>query len=191
MSLCTRCGLDLDTGQRHLDDELFEAPPPSARPTGPPLILSIIGGLTLIVSLILALLALVRSSQVAETRLGFLGLAVIALFGVYASVEFLRGRTLRPLIAALLIGAVVNVVALIALPVYEANRPQAAAEVEVDDEGMPQFRSVAERMDEQMPRIKTGIVLLLLDSALIAYLLTGGVRKHFEKSRASAPLPIP
>ena len=91
----------------------------------------------------------------------------------------------------MLLGAVVDVVGLIALPVYEANRPQAVGEVEVDDEGIPQFRSVAERMEEQMPRIKAGIVLLVIDSALIAFLLTGGVRKQFEKPRASVPLPIP
>src|SRR5438045_1403790 len=48
-------------------------------------------------------------------------LAVVCLFGVFASNQFHRGQSSRLLLVALTLGVMIDVVGLIALPLYQAN----------------------------------------------------------------------
>jgi hypothetical protein len=186
MSLCGRCGLDLDTGLRtQLDEILEEAPPP--RPSGPPLAIALLGGLVLVTSLALTVLALVESSRPGASQVGFLSLAAVGGFGIYAAVQFLRLKSVRLLFAALMLGGVIGAIGLIALPLYRGF---------TSDRGVPgaapleaiEIENVASRID--VNRLKTGIVLLLLDAAALISLLTPPVKKHFERSRPGMPIGV-
>ncbi|MBX6312349.1 MAG: hypothetical protein IRY99_05430 [Isosphaeraceae bacterium] len=185
MSLCNHCGLDLETGRRHVVEELLadEALPPPTAP-GPPLTVTLIGTIALGTSLILALVAFLKWQH------GLAGaqyLALVCLFGIFAAIQFLRGRSARPLLATLLIGAIVDIIALIALPVWRANIavepiPTQGAPSSIgwdDPEASPVLRPYDERLDTQS--ITWGVVILLLDGAVFTYLLISGVRRHFDK----------
>ena len=54
-------------------------------------------------------------------RWGFLLLAAVSAFGVYAALRLLRGRSARLLLIALLLGGLIDVVALIILPILLAS----------------------------------------------------------------------
>jgi hypothetical protein len=194
MSLCNRCGLDLDTGQRHVLEELFEEPPTPKRASGPPMGILVVGGLALAASLAAGVVAIGFSLQEGASQLGYLALAAVAFFGVYAAVQFLRGRSARLIVLTLLLGAAIDVVALIAMPIYAANNPQ---QVEFGpilalpgDEGAPQVEGVAQRFAQQWWKIKWGIGLLLFDAGALIYLTTPGVRRHFERGHHSRFVPV-
>src|SRR4051794_30740366 len=116
MSICQGCGFDLETGARvGLDDELLpdEMPPPESLPID----IAIVGGICFLASAVLAVLSFVLWLR------GLAGaqfLALICLFGVYASVTFLRLKSMKLLLIALTLGALIDVVALIGLPAYNA-----------------------------------------------------------------------
>ncbi len=197
MSLCARCGLDLDTGKRHQLDELFESPPPPPRPSAPPLTITVIGILTLIISLVLGLLGLVGSQKPETPSWVYGSLGLVGFFGIYASIQFLRLKAMKPLVTALMLGAILDVGLLIVHPIAVANsRPSITAPggtgyvVSVADDA-PQIESVAQRLQDQMWKVNWGIALLLIDIGLIIFLLTGGVKKHFERKHAMSMLPIP
>ncbi len=117
MSICTVCGTDQETGLRvGLEDDL--APPPPPAPQGPPVHVSITGGLVITGSLILLILAIIQSTQTDTTIqfLSWLSLGLVSGYGVYASVQFIRGKSAKLLIAALTLGVIVDVMTLIALP---------------------------------------------------------------------------
>ncbi len=62
MSICSVCGTDQETGLRvGLADDL--APPPPPAPSGPPLHVSLVGGLCITGSLILLILAVIQSTK--------------------------------------------------------------------------------------------------------------------------------
>lgn len=181
MSLCNRCGLDLDTGRRTQIDEMLEdVLPPPAKP-GPPLSVSILGGVVLVASLAMAVVALVQTLRPEVTRWGYLALAVVGAYGAYAAVQFLRMKSARLLLVALLLGGLIDVIALIGLPIYEANVPPAAAEVFAPvgpgDEDLPKFQNPADRLDRR--RVNWGIAVLLLDAGAIFALMTPEIRRHF------------
>jgi hypothetical protein len=191
MSLCNLCGLDLDTGQRHVVQEMLdEVPETVQRSSGPPLALIIVGGVAFLASLILAILSFVQWRQ-GLSGAQFLGL--VCLFGVYASVQFLRGRSAKPLLVALLIGAGIDIVALVILPVWDAqNVPDApaigpanptatAGGADDEDEKIPSYLDRLEASGGSK-KITWGIVLLLADAAAFIYLSTSGVRRHFERA---------
>ena len=73
-----------------------------------------LSGTTLVVSLALAVVSFV----LVEPVVGKFSLALVCLFGVYASSQFLRGRSFKLLLIALCLGGAVDIVALIALPIY-------------------------------------------------------------------------
>jgi len=177
MSLCGTCGLDLETGSRvSLEDEF--APPPKPRHKPVPIPIAVLGGLCVIGSLALSLVA------AAQWRRGTTGAEYfipVALFGTFAAVQFLRGKTARLLMVALGIGAAVDLVALIALPVYTANadvsvvrRPDA-----VDDPDAADAIIVGKPIDRD--RLSLGITLLFLYAVVSVYLLSPQVHRHFRR----------
>lgn len=185
MSLCNHCGLDLDTGQRHHLDEIFDEPVTSSRPSGPPLIVSILGGITLLVSLLLLLLALVNLQDEDSETWVTLSLAAVGGFGMYGAIQFLRMKSIKMLITALLLAAALDITLLIAYPIVDVSSGPVIKDplnVQVTiHEDMPVFASREERLQSQMWKINWGIVILLVNSGLIIYLLTGGVKNHFER----------
>jgi len=178
MSLCNSCGLNLETGQRvDLDEDLVSAP--IFRTAGAPLGVSIVGGLGLLGGLILALVSLVQS-QKADNGTGFLLLTLVCAFGIFASVQFLRGKSVKLMLIALSLGALVDVAALIVLPIFVAYSETTIVHSEVtddaDDEGLV-IQSVSERLD--MQRVTLGILGLVGYAAVSVYLSSPPVRRHF------------
>ena len=102
MSICTTCGTDQDTGLRvGLEDDL--APPPPPPPQGPPVHVSVAGGLCITAGLIFLILALIQSTKTQSTLelLSWLSLGLVSAFAIYGSVQFLRGKSAKVLIVAL------------------------------------------------------------------------------------------
>jgi hypothetical protein len=184
MSLCGRCGLDLDTGRREVMDEILADVPVRRAAAGPPLPIAVLGSLVLLASLTLGCLALVQSVRPGTSQAGFLSLALIGFFGVYASVQFLRLRSAKLLMIALMLGALIDVIGLIALPIYQANNAGPATgtvmPVPLADEELPQFENIATRLDVR--RVKWGIAILLLNAGAMIFLTTPLVTKHFERA---------
>ncbi len=190
MSLCARCGLDLDTGRRHnVIDEITEEAPPPPRVAGPPIGIALIGGVSLIVSLILTILSFMAYSK-GQAGTQYLGL--VSLYGVFAAVQFLRGKSVKLLMIALGLAAGIDVIALIALPLYNVfTAPpvvQDSAPVGIDPEDMPHYQNISQQVDSRT--ITWGIVILLLIAAAMVYLSTRAVRRHFERHRQSAAVPV-
>ena len=179
MSLCQTCGLDLESGTRiDLMDDL--APPPAARDQGLPLPITILGSLCCALSVILAVAALLVWSK------GFAGIQYfipLAAFGGYASVQFLRGKSVKLLLVALTLGALIDVAALIALPIWQANEEvpvsQRKEHIDDPDTAVEIIKSPSERLDTQ--RITVGVSLLLLYAATSIVLLSPPVQRHFKK----------
>jgi len=177
MSICGTCGLDLESGTRvQLDDDLL----PEARPrvAAAPLPVTVIAFVSLLGSVLLAGYSLIQWLNAVP---GWMYFVPICLFGVYSAVRMLQGRTAKLLIVALTLGAVVDVVALIAMPIFKANEdakvvpntqsaedPEAAAVV---------IEPITERLDTQT--LSVGIAILLLYAAVSAYLASPAVRRHF------------
>ncbi|WP_337176471.1 hypothetical protein [Paludisphaera sp.] len=188
MSICQSCGTDQDTGMMvGLDDDL--TPPPPPRPTGAPLYITIPGMLCGLAGGIMAILALVQSARTEEGvhRYGWLMLAVVAGYGVYGAVQFLRGKSVKVLILALTLGAIVDVIALIGLPIFEANFADTAdvvvrTTVPADDPDAAEladyeYRPLVDRLDQQ--RIKLGVALLVGYALFAAYLNSPPVKRFF------------
>lgn len=179
MSVCS-CGLDLDTGRRvEPDDDLMPEMP--ARQAGAPIHVIAVGGTFLLGG---AILAMVSAVQWLRGEPGWMYFVPVCLFAVFASVQFLRGKTARLLLVALTLGAMIDVVALIALPVYYANIETTVLERQPteDDPEAASVRivSVADRLDSQ--KLTTGVVILLAYAACTAYLLSPPVRRHFRSA---------
>jgi hypothetical protein len=190
MSLCA-CGLDLDTGVRDAppDDDLYDdALPTARRGTAPPLDITVLGGLILVAGLVLAIAGLVLSAGPGEDliRYATLALAGVGGFTVYAGVQFLRGKSHRAGVFALVLIALANVGGMIIWPIVEANRVPAAEivstrPVDLTDETLPQFENTAAKLDAR--RLTWGIVLLVASSGLIVYSLRPKVARYFEHRR--------
>jgi hypothetical protein len=177
MSLCSTCGLDLETGSRvSLEDDL--APPPPRRPALP-LTVSIMGAICLLGSTILSI---ATASLWIRGFAGFQYFVPICLFGVFASVQFLRQKSVKPLLMALTFGVAIDIVALIAMPIYRANvdtaesaRTVTPADPEKADLVIP---SVAEKLDTQT--LTLGISLIAVYAGAAVYLLSPAVKRHFR-----------
>ena len=121
MSICSTCGTDQESGLRvGLEDDL--APPPPPAPEGPPFHITTIGVLCGTAGLILLIMAIIQSTRGDSSveHFAWLALAVVSGFGIFASVQFIRGRSAKLLIVALTLGVVVDVLALVALPIGQA-----------------------------------------------------------------------
>jgi len=191
MSICATCGTDQETGLRvGLEDDL--APPPPPPQQGPPIHVATIGGLCVAASVLLLVLAFggsMRGNSTLENS-GWLCLAVVAFFGIYASVQFIRGKSAKLLIAALSVGVMLDVMTLIALPLVEANfqdadkiisiiRPQDA------DETNMRIKPLEDRIDTR--RISLGIVLILVYALLSLYLMSPPVKKYIRPHADRGP----
>jgi hypothetical protein len=182
MSLCGRCGLDLDTGmQVNLEEDLDVVSAPS-RGQPIPIGVAVVGGISLLGSLVLGAVSLVRGTDGSK---GFLFLFLVCVFGVVASVQFLRGKSAKPLLIALSLGALIDIVALIALPIWQANEPEEPGLSVVvsnadEDDTVPVIRPYTERLD--LTSISWGIALLLIYAMVSVYISTPSVRRHMTKN---------
>lgn len=196
MSLCSSCGLDLDTGTRFdVDEMLEEAPPPPSRPSLP-IGVGVVGVTTMLASIVLGVAALViyAGGKAADYSWGYLLLATVCGFGIYASYKFLARRSLKLLLIALGLALAIDVLALIALPVFEASVQvmpedlegapfdpgiEAQLDPSFDPEAPPRIKPVAERLDQR--QVSWGIAIMLGIAGVFVYVTTPGVRRHFER----------
>jgi DNA-directed RNA polymerase subunit M/transcription elongation factor TFIIS len=179
MSLCQTCGLDIDTGRREHVDEMLdeELAPVGPVAKGPPIGVALIGSVTLIVSAILAILSMVRLPPE-----GGIPLAIVCLFGLFASIQFLRGRSVKLLLIALLIGGVIDIIGLIIMPAWQANQVTIDPQVTVSplDEDI-EMKPLDERIDYN--KLMLGLAILGVDVIAFIYLSTAGIKRHFDKHR--------
>jgi DNA-directed RNA polymerase subunit RPC12/RpoP len=184
MSICVSCGTDQETGLRvGLADDL--APPPPPPPQGPPVHITLIGGLCGTVGLILLLLSLIRSLGSSEDlqKYGWLCLAMVSAFGIFAAVQFIRGRSAKLLMMALTLGVVIDLMALIALPLIKPNigpPEQHTTTVNPDDPDIDstQFKPLEEQFD--LRSITLGISTLVIYAILSCYLMSPPVKKYIH-----------
>ena len=200
MSLCERCGLDLDTGQRHVvEDYLDEVEEPEIpEDMGTPISVLVIGVTTLCASLTMGVL-----SVISFEGLGRLCLTMTCLFGVVASIQFLKGRTAQALIVALLLGGAVDVVTLIVLPIVSAElevAPHGKAGQQAEDvETMPSSSEAEGDADldptiEAAPLVKAidtskivgGVILLFVDAFFLVWISTPTVQGYFRPKRSTS-----
>lgn len=190
MSLCNTCGLDLDTGQRIAPLDVFEdeipAPPRSEMPA---LGLLFVGTVSILINAMLAVASLIASRTQGS---GMLCLMIVWSFGIYASVQFLRRKAIRPLFLALGLGAAIGVVYLIVLPIWDANvgMDVVAPNSEVPekpadptDPDTPVVPNLAEQLQRSgaMTRITWGIIMLLAYAALSVYLNSPPIKREFTR----------
>ncbi len=185
-SICSACGFDAESGaavpliEEDYDETFADAAASNPIPFG----VIMIGGISLIAGLGLALVAFLAGD------LGSIFLGLICLFGVFASIQFLRGVTYKLLIIALSIGAAVDVVAFIALPVINANETvevKSAASDSVEVKGGDEVDSadevitpITDRID--MNKLALGIGLLVAYAIVAFLLLTPSFRRYYDRS---------
>jgi hypothetical protein len=188
MSLCNTCGLDLDTGKRTAPLEVFDDEMPVAPQAElPPMGVMFVGGLSSMMNLLLAVVSLVAWSK--GEGAGFAFLMIVFVFGIYASIQFLRRKAIRPLFLALGLAVGISVVYLIVLPIWAANVESEAppvdpgivssAPADPGDPDAPRITNLAERLD--MNKITWGIAVLLSYAALSVYLNSPGIKREFYK----------
>jgi hypothetical protein len=182
MSLCVSCGMDQETGLRvGLADDL--SPPPPPRPQGPPIHIALIGGLVGTVALILLLASLVYSVKGPDQwqKYGWLCLALVSGFGIYAAVQFIRGRSAKLLMTALTLGVVIDLMVLVALPMLQpVLQGPTVKEVQTDDPdlGSIQIEQAEKQIDLQ--RVELGVSLIMIYAALSWYLMSPPVKKYIH-----------
>jgi hypothetical protein len=200
MSICVACGVDQETGMRvGLDDDF--APPPPGPSTGPPLHIAIAGflcGLASVLLLIYALIWSIRGEQ-GVTQYGWLCLALVCAFGIYGAIQFYIGRSTKYLMLALFLGLLVDLTALIALPIYQAynqdrehvviNRgPVKPGGINASDEEDVVLKPLVERID--WSKIESGLILIGVYVGLSVYLMSPPVKRHFIRQVALASVPL-
>jgi hypothetical protein len=191
MSICISCGLDQETGIRTgLDDEdlLPSAPPPSQ---GPPIHVAVVGGVCAAAGLIFVLLGVTQSVRGDSDwrQYGWLVLAFVSAYGIYSAVEFIRGRTAKLLMVSVLLGIIVDLMALVALPIVEVmlDDPQHIISTEKKpdlDDSHVQFKPPEERIDTQ--RIIYGIGVIVTFAMLSLYLMSPPVKRYIHSRTARA-----
>jgi len=186
MSLCAKCGLDLDTGQRVAPLEVYEDElPVTHRAATPPIGVLLVGSVCTLGFLLLAMISLVKWGQGVQ---GAQFLLVIWLFGLFGGVQFLRRKSIKPIFLSLSLAVGVGAVYLIALPIYYANMPPEVAPadnqplksvVEQVDPDAPQLVSIAENLD--LNRITWGVGSLLSYAVIAVYLNSPSLRRQFKR----------
>ncbi len=178
MSLCSNCGIDIDTGRRVDLMEDITGPAPT-RSTTPPIGVILVGSLALMGSVVLTLISfLMFQKGVTGAQL----LLVPCLFGIYAAVQFLRNKSIKLLVIALTIGAIIDVMLLVAMPLYTAyDDVQIVARPHSDnpDDDDVKITSPIDRFDSQ--KFTWGIALLVGYAAVCVYLNSPPVRRHFNR----------
>ncbi len=180
MSICSTCGLDLETGTRIvLDEDLMPEAP--KRAAGPPLPVTVIALISLVGCLMLAVFSLMKWKGGED---GWQYFVPICLFGAFASVHLLRGHTAKLLIVALSLGAMVNVAAFIVMPIFQASEETKIEQrpVAVDDPNVENvaIQPMTERLDTN--RLSLGIVNLIVYALVAAYLSSPAVRRHYARN---------
>ncbi len=188
MSLCNTCGLDLDTGQRIAPLDVFDDDMPAApRSEMPAMGLLFVGMVSVLINLILAVASLIASRSQGS---GMLCLMIVWIFGIYASVQFLRRKSIRPLFLSLGLGAAIGVVYLIALPIWDANMgtdvvanpPVAPKSPDPVDPDAPVIPNLTDQLEKNgMNQIAWGIAMLLGYAALSVYLNSPSIKREFNK----------
>jgi hypothetical protein len=178
MSVCSTCGLDLETGTRVVLEEDLA---PTAVPRAPslPLAVSIIGGVSFVGSLVFTVVSIALWLKGFQ---GYLWFVPICLFAIFAAVQLLRQKSVKLLLMALSFGLAIDIVALIAMPIYRANAAAMAVEHPLGAE-LPEgtemvIPSVVDLLDTQSLII--GIGLILVYAGVAIYLLTPQVQRHFR-----------
>ncbi len=145
-----------------------------------PLNLMLVGGSCFLGSLVLTCYSVVRWLNHAE---GWVYAVPVGLFAVSASVQFLRGKSLKMLLAALTLGVVVNVFGMIVVPIMHAN---ADLKIEQRNAGFDDpngsdiiIHSISELIN--FDRVYTGIGLLLLYALVSVYLISPSVSRYFPR----------
>jgi hypothetical protein len=176
MSLCSRCGLDLETGARvDLEDDV--APPPEPRAPALPLPVLVVGGISLLASMVFMVLSFAFWLRGFD---GYQYFVPICLFGIYASVQLLRQKSVRLLLIALSFGLAIDLVALIAMPIHRAHMAASTAVEQPNGAEGEEFviPSVVDKLDTNS--LSVGIGLILLYAGVAFYLLTPQVKRHFR-----------
>lgn len=188
MSLCQRCGLDLDTGQRvevndmydDEDEEDYGDVPVMSEPSAP-VGVWFVGVLSMFASALLGLLAIINLGG-----FGGMAMALVCVLGLFGGIQFLRGKSSKPLLVALAFGAFVNVVGMIVLPVIQANETARPVKTVIDEntgDVIPVMQGMQDRLDST--KLTWGVVILIADALVMIYVSTAGVRHHFERMRNS------
>jgi hypothetical protein len=188
MSICVTCGVDQESGLRvGLDDDLAPAAPPPS--SGPPLHVTIVGGLLGTAALILFIVALIKSVGGAEglENYGWLCLAVVSGFGIFAAVQFIRLKSAKLLMAALTVGIVINLMALIAMPLVRATWETEGAvstlpSDDPDDSGV-HIKPFEDRLDTRS--LSFGVTFLVIYAVLAIYLMSPAVKKPLQRANAT------
>jgi lysylphosphatidylglycerol synthetase-like protein (DUF2156 family) len=174
-----------------LEDDL--APPPPPAPSGPPIHVAAVGGVLGVAALILLIVSLVQSVGGEESwrNYGWLCLAVISGFSIFAAVQFIRLKTVKLLMVALTLGVVIDLMVLIAMPLFMAHFAEADNDVSVitapsndpDDAGV-KIKPLEEKFDIQ--RFWFGVALLVAYAGLSIYLMSPAVKKPFIRANAAS-----
>ncbi len=184
MSICMSCGTDQETGLRVGFEDEF-APPPPPPPSGPPFHVLMVGGLCLAGGIVLAIMSVAQSvhSESQLANLSWLALGLVSLFGIFAAVEFLRGKSARLMLTAIAIGCIVDVMGMIALPIIQASFDEPehilapAHSADIDDEDTA-IRPLEERIDSR--KLAAGVALLAIGGVLSIYMLSPTVKKYIH-----------
>jgi hypothetical protein len=200
MSVCVSCGVDQETGMRvGLEDDL--APPPPQPSTGPPIHIAVTGFLCGLASALLLIYALILSirGEPGVTQYGWLCLALVSAFGIYGAIQFFIGKSTKYLMLALTLGVLVDLTALIALPIYQANfedrervvirrdpvKPGGLASADEED---VVIKPMVERIDQGT--INLGLTLIGVYVALSVYLMSPPVKRYFTRQAVLASVPL-
>ncbi|WP_161602347.1 MJ0042-type zinc finger domain-containing protein [Tautonia marina] len=191
MSICPRCHTDIETGQRDEEFDLLDEPPPLPPPPTPFGVL-IVGFTSALVGagLAIASIALYFVQSGLPYRWGFLLLAAVSAFGVFAAVRLIRNRSARFLIAALILGGLVDVVALIVMPIalassapvdsFQVARPSSDDSAPVVDTVLvPRIVPLTERI--AWDKVNLGLAILAVTVTVSIYLTSPTVRRYTQR----------
>jgi Zn finger protein HypA/HybF involved in hydrogenase expression len=178
MSICSKCGLDLESGSRVSLEDDFAPPPAPPEPTWP-LPVAIIGGICFLASLIFTIATLSLWLRGGD---GFQYFVPLCLFAVFASVQFLRRKSLKLLLIALTFGLAIDIVAMIAMPIFDANARtnaiQRTGPIDHPEQVDIAIPSVVDQLDTQ--KLSLGITLILVYTGVTIYLVSPPVRRYFR-----------
>jgi len=179
MSLCGTCGLDLETGARIDLAESIDTISGPRRPSGLPIGVWVVGMISMGLSVIFTIISLIKW-QKGET--GFVFLLLVCVFGAYAAAQFLRSKSVKLLFIALSLGAMIDVVALMILPIYHASIQVDVREKKVDpdspDDADIAITNISERLDTSS--LSWGIGILVSYALVSLYLNSPSVRRYFQ-----------
>jgi hypothetical protein len=182
MSLCQVCGYDYDSGGKVDLVDIVDEVPELLPPPGPPFMLLMLGVMTLMCAAAGFVISLIALDGV-----GRISVAALCLYGVFAAVQFLRGRSVHHLLTAVILGAVVDILGLIILPIFsEVMNATPVYEIR-DGEEVPVFRPLADRID--FNKVTWGIIILIVASFVIFALLNSNIKAYFQPAQATDEVP--